>query len=287
MTLTFNDDDLEYCARLVRDGDPDRFATAMLAPMPARAYLVSLYAFNLEVSKLRETVREAMLGEIRLQWWRDAVAECVADTPRRHQVVHPLAVTLAETGLPQDLLLQAIDIRSADLDELPPANEAALKAYVDASGGSIGEMAVHCVSAREPTAQGLAAGRAAGRAWAWIGLARGLHPHRRMGRRTVPASVLKAAPELDSAIERAEMGEPVRDWVARLVENARDELGSVAATRHPRHLRPALAQARLAAVYASRLERNDFNPFNPKINAMGQARRAVALAGVTTFGRLS
>lgn len=287
LALAFDNDDLEYCAGLVREGDPDRFATAMLAPMPKRAYLISVYAFNLEVAKLRETVREAMLGEIRLQWWRDAVAECVAGTPRRHQVVHPLAVTLKAASLPQNLLLEAIDIRSADLDELPPANESELAKYIEASGGSIGEMAVRCVADGAPSEPDIAAGRAAGRAWAWIGLARGLHAHRHLGRRTVPATVLKASPDIDRAIETAEMNAAVGDWVKWLVGQARQEMKTIASSGTARHLRPALAQARLAAIYANRIERIGFNPFQAKLNAMGQARRAVALAGVTMLGRLT
>jgi phytoene synthase len=286
VTLSFNDDDLEYCAGLVREGDPDRFAAAMLAPMPQRAYLISVYAFNLEISKLRETVREAMLGEIRLQWWRDAVAECAAGSPRRHQVVHPLAVTLQAAGLPQEVLLEAIDIRSADLDDLPPANETALQRYVEASGGAIGEIALRCLLPAGAGPKDWAAGRAAGRAWAWIGLARGLHPHRILGRRTVPASILKASPELDLAIERAEMSPAVRDWVRWLVDQAKQDLTIVRTSAKDRRARPVLAQARLASIYADRLERGGFDPFQPERNTMGQARRAMALAGVSILGRV-
>ena len=42
---------VEACAALVARGDPDRFLSAMAAPVAARAVLFPLYAFNLEVAK--------------------------------------------------------------------------------------------------------------------------------------------------------------------------------------------------------------------------------------------
>ena len=80
-----------YCAELVRQQDSDRYLTALFAAAALRADLFALYAFNVEVARGREAVSEPMLGHIRLQWWRDAIAECFSGTPRHHQVVEPLA----------------------------------------------------------------------------------------------------------------------------------------------------------------------------------------------------
>jgi hypothetical protein len=64
---------LDACAALVERGDPDRFAAAMAAPPAARAKLFPLYAFNLEVARAPWVSKEAMIAEMRLQWWRDVV----------------------------------------------------------------------------------------------------------------------------------------------------------------------------------------------------------------------
>src|ERR671926_643162 len=63
-----------HCADLVRDADKDRFLAALFAPEPARRGLLALYAFNVEVSRVRDRVSEPLPGEIRLQWWRDAIS---------------------------------------------------------------------------------------------------------------------------------------------------------------------------------------------------------------------
>ena len=61
-------------ARLVERGDPERWRTAMTAP-PRRAGLMALYAFNLEIARAPWVASEPMLAEIRLRWWRDALAD--------------------------------------------------------------------------------------------------------------------------------------------------------------------------------------------------------------------
>jgi NADH dehydrogenase [ubiquinone] 1 alpha subcomplex assembly factor 6 len=67
--------ELSYCAQQLRRLDPDRYLTALFAPDRRREGLFALYAFNLEVARAREAVREPMMGLIRLQWWRDALEE--------------------------------------------------------------------------------------------------------------------------------------------------------------------------------------------------------------------
>src|ERR1051325_10992416 len=66
-------DAFDHCEALLREGDKDRFLAALFAPPKHRRPLHALYAFNLEVARTRELAREPMPGEIRLQWWREAL----------------------------------------------------------------------------------------------------------------------------------------------------------------------------------------------------------------------
>ncbi|MEX0310890.1 MAG: squalene/phytoene synthase family protein [Tateyamaria sp.] len=84
------------CARIVEQGDPDRFRTVMAAPVAARAALFPLYALNIEVSRAPWVTQEAMIAEMRLQWWRDALDEITEGRDvRKHEVTTPLADVLA------------------------------------------------------------------------------------------------------------------------------------------------------------------------------------------------
>src|ERR1700760_398154 len=81
----------------VRAADPDRFFSCLFAPAGQRPALFALYAFNHEVARVAETVREPMLGAIRLEWWRETVEGAANGAPRNHDVARGL-VSLFATG---------------------------------------------------------------------------------------------------------------------------------------------------------------------------------------------
>jgi len=62
-----------HCDALVRSADKDRWLTALFVPEERRPLIHALYAFNAELARIRDQVSQPMLGEIRLQWWEDAV----------------------------------------------------------------------------------------------------------------------------------------------------------------------------------------------------------------------
>ncbi|KAB2881303.1 MAG: phytoene synthase, partial [Albidovulum sp.] len=73
---------IEACARLVEEGDPERFAATMAAAPEARLRLWPLYAVNLEIARAPWAAREPMLAEMRLQWWIDTLRELAAGGAR-------------------------------------------------------------------------------------------------------------------------------------------------------------------------------------------------------------
>ena len=83
-----------YCADFVRRADEHRWlATRFLAP-PLRDKVIALYALHHEIRRVPAAVSEPPLGEIRLQWWREAVAEIAAGERRR---AHPVVEYALET----------------------------------------------------------------------------------------------------------------------------------------------------------------------------------------------
>ncbi len=63
----------EYCSDLVRRPDEDRWLAAQYASGEQRRALLALYAFQCELRQIPTSVSEPALGEIRLQWWREAI----------------------------------------------------------------------------------------------------------------------------------------------------------------------------------------------------------------------
>lgn len=127
---------LQACADLVRRGDPDRFAATMAAPVSARAILLPIYAFNLEVARAPWVTEEPMIAEIRLQWWRDALDEIAqGGAVRQHEVVTPLAGVLDAEGA--SLLDGTVAARRWDIGSEPFEDDTAFRTYIDATAGNV------------------------------------------------------------------------------------------------------------------------------------------------------
>ncbi len=155
--------DLFQCAQSVERGDPERFASVMAAPVPAREVLFPLYAFNIEVSRAPWVTSEPMIAQMRLQWWWDALEEIRAgEVVRRHEVVTPLAMLLdaADTAILQEL----VDARRLDVEPAPFDDEAALWTYLEQTSGGLVQVAARGLGGRCDAAArhfGRAAGLAA------------------------------------------------------------------------------------------------------------------------------
>ncbi len=144
---------LEACAEIVQRGDPDRFAAVMAAPTAARARLFPLYAFNLEVARAPWVSKEPMIGEMRLQWWRDVVAEPV---PRAHEVAGPFHALIQEVALPLAVIDRLIEVRIHDVYGEPFADMAAFDSYLDDTAGGLMWLAAKaCGGTDEPAARAL------------------------------------------------------------------------------------------------------------------------------------
>src|SRR5215510_16503441 len=84
-----------YVLQEVRQADRDRFLAALFAPEPQRRGLLAVLAFDHELARTRSVTREPMLARIRLQWWRDAVAEAAGSgAPRAQPIVESLSETI-------------------------------------------------------------------------------------------------------------------------------------------------------------------------------------------------
>lgn len=129
-------DDLTACAAIVERGDPLRFRTAMMAPVAQRGALFALYAFNVEVSRAPWVTQEAMIAEMRLQWWRDVLEEIAGGGPvRRHEVATPLAQVLnPEQARLLDALVAA---RRWDIYRDPFEDAVDLARYIEQTAGHL------------------------------------------------------------------------------------------------------------------------------------------------------
>jgi len=256
--------DAAYCLEQVRRFDRDRYLAALFATGEARADLFALYAFNLELAKIREVVREPVMGLIRLQWWRDAIGEIYNGKMRRHQVAQPLALAVQRHALPRELFDRLIDGREADLDNGPPADLAALRSYAESTGGVLLELAAGIAAAYAGTgAQHVV--RDVGTAWALIGLVRAVPFQARARRVFVPQGLLdEAGVALEDLLELRPVPALSRavalicGEAEGLLSRAREQLPRPARAAFPVFLLAVLARRHLAAL--ARVGHDVFHP---------------------------
>ena len=130
-------DDFDHCEALVREADKDRFVATLFAPAPRRRALHALYAFNVELSRVRELAREPMPGEIRLQWWREVLEGGRAGEAAANPVSAALLATLARHRLAAEKLIGVLEAHRFDVYDEPMPTLAALQSYASDTAGAI------------------------------------------------------------------------------------------------------------------------------------------------------
>jgi phytoene synthase len=240
-----------YCAGLARRFDRERWLAALLAPPAVQATLVALLAFNYEVAKTRESVSQPMLGQIRLQWWREGVESIYAGRPRAHQVVEALAAAGRARPLDRAHFDRLIDARESDLDDAPFADLAALENYAEATAGGLALLGLEALGV-----EAAQAARKAGAAWALMGVLRaqpGLAHARRL---LLPSAGLDA-----EDVFRGRATAEVRGAARLVLERAEALAAEARALRPPRAALAALPPLRLLDLHARRLRRAGFDLF--------------------------
>ncbi len=264
---------LSYNARLVRDGDSDRFLTALFAPESRREGLFALYAFNIEVARVAELVSEPMMGQIRLQWWRDRIGEIYAgEPPQGAEVAQALCRAIRDHNLPRDSFEALLDARERDLTTEPPATIDDFEVYAEFTSGELMSLALHALGVADELSH--EAGQHLGMGWAIVGHLRAARFHAGHNKVHLPADVLDGA--LDDL--RAGRATPaLAEAARRLGERAEEHLQSARALapQVKREALPALLLGPLADAYLDRLEKQQYDLFSPDLE-ISKPRRQVA-----------
>ena len=255
-----------HCDRLVRAGDRDRWLASLFAPAESRPHLHAIYAFNLEVARVRDLVTDPMPGEIRFQWWRDALEGEGRGDIAAYPVAAALLNTVRQRRLPVSALTNLIDARTFDLydDAMPGLRQ--FEGYCgETSSALIRLAAIVLGNGRDPG--GADAAGHGGLAYATAGLLRALPWHAARGQCYLPLEVLsrhgssrgevlagRATPPLLAAL--ADMRAIARQHLTA----ARAELKNILPTAEPAFLPLALVEP-----YLRRMDASQYDPFQTMV----------------------
>ena len=256
-------DAFAHCETLVRAADKDRFLATLFAPAEHRHGLFALYAFNIEVSRVREVVREPLSGEIRLQWWSEVLGGEGRGEVAANPVAAALTAAMTRYALTRERLATLLEARRFDLYDEPMATLAALDGYAEGTASNLIALAAQILNGGRDAGIGALAHHA-GRAYAIAGLLKALPTHAARGQLYVPVELLerhgagrttpggKATPELRAALAE------LRLIARRHLAKARELVAAA-----PPAVIPALLVLAPAAATLTRMERRDYEPFVP------------------------
>jgi len=267
------DADDAYCDALLRRDDRDRWLACLFAPPAVRRHWHALYAFNLEVARIREVVSEPLLGEIRLQWWCEALEGTRTEDVQANPVAAALLRLFAQNpALSCSLALKLLDARIFDLYDDPMPTVAALEAYAIATSASLFRLAAGCLDAGALERLGATIDHA-GIAYALTGLLRALPWHAARGQLYIPLEMLDAHGVAPHVFGAGHMTPAIEAVLADMRGLAHRHLAAAyAGLRGVDSSAAAFLPLSLCAPYLRLMEKPGFDPFMQPI-ALPQWRR--------------
>ena len=155
--------------KVAKDHDYDRYLCTLYAGSKYRATIMTLLAFNYELGKIRETISEQMIGDIKLAWWREAIEGLYEGQVRSHYILKSMKKVIEKSNLPKKILLEMVEAREVDFIETPMDNISDLKSYALKTGGNLAKISAIAGDAKEKEQQ---SAYLTGGVWALVGILR-------------------------------------------------------------------------------------------------------------------
>lgn len=253
-----------FCAELVRSHDFPRYASALFVPAPQRRGLLAIYAFNVEISRVREQVSHPLPGEMRLQWWTDMLAGAGHGGVEGNPVAAELLLAIRDWRLPVEPLSRLIDEHQFDLYNDPMPTMAALEGYINDTACALISLSSAISGVRSEEIDHLARHAGLAQGIAQVIAALPLDAARRQ--LFVPLQLLE---DHGSGIEEVFSGKQtpkLRAAIDQLVTEAREHLKTALAllASAPPAVRPVFLLLALVERDLKRISRADSDPFQPQ-----------------------
>ena len=254
-------DSAGFCADRVRTRDFVRYASTLFMPAAQRRALLAVYAFNAEISRVREQVSQPLPGEMRLQWWTDMLAGDGHGSVEDNPVAAELLLAIRDYRLPVDPLSRLIDEHQFDLYNDPMPSMAALEGYLNDTSSALFSLAARVVARPSETTDHLArhAGLALG-----LGQVIATLPWEAARRQLfVPLQLLQ---QHGSGVEEVFLGKQTpqaRAAIDQLIDEASGHLKTAfeLLAGVPPEVRPVFLPLALVRLDLKRMSRADSDPF--------------------------
>ena len=251
------------CGRIARQNERDLWLAALFAPERLRPHLHALAAFAHESGGVAARVREPLAGEMRLAWWREALAGVRPTEAAGAPIAAALIDTMAKYALPVSVFEDLLQALTFDVYDDAMESLEGLEAYGIATAGALTALRARVlVEGRETGAQ--AASDAAG---AGLALARAVFDFA-LGRRRPTLAPRALIERHGVSLAEARAGRGGESLHAALTEladaaEARFDEAEARLAALPTALAPAFAPLATARLDLRRWRRARAAPFAP------------------------
>jgi len=254
-----------FCADLVRTHDFARFASTLFLPQVQRRALLAVYAFNVEISRVRDQVSQPLPGEMRLQWWTDMLAGTGHGGIEGNPVAAELLRVIRDYRLPVEPLSRLIDEHQFDLYNDPMPSMAALESYISDTSSALFLLGARVVSNPSETIDHLA--RHAGLAYGLMQVIATLPWDAARRQLFVPLQLLEQHGSSMEDVFSGKQTPKARAAIDQLIGEARGHLETAfeLLASVPPEVRPVFLPLALVRRDLKRMSRADSDPFAPRI----------------------
>ena len=139
----------EYCRNRAAPSGSSFYYSVLFLPAESRLALTCLFAFYREIKESAEECSDPALGQIKLNWWRQEIANAFSGHPQ-HPVTHALLPATTRFGLSHDLLLQLIEGVQSSVFKNRHADFQSLQDYCARTSGLAEQLAARILGLNDP-----------------------------------------------------------------------------------------------------------------------------------------
>ena len=228
--------------------------------------LIALYAFNVEVSRVRGVTSETLIGQMKLEWWRGVIASIYEDgtPPQGNPIVEGLQYIVGTHKLSRVHFDTLLDARAADMNDEAPPDLLSLEAYAEGTSARLLWLALEVLGV---TAEAnISAARHVGIAWCLAGLMRAVLFHAQVNKMMLPQNLLEAKDLNTQDAFRQKNAEKISEVIREIADVAKLHLEKAKTHNADVETRavPGLLVGVLAAQYLHGAEKRRFDVFDPR-----------------------
>jgi 15-cis-phytoene synthase len=128
-------------ATIVKSHDWDRYIATLFAPSDKRDDILTLYAFDAEISRIRSIISDPLPGEIRLQWWREVVNGMRAGEAQGNAIASQICAVIERHDLPNQAFETYFDAKIFEYYNDAFPDTLALEAWCGETSSSLVQLA--------------------------------------------------------------------------------------------------------------------------------------------------